>query len=400
MRLLDNTVQEYAWGSYTALSGLLGQTSPSARPQAELWMGAHPAAPSRVQVDDGGWASLLDVVGADAAGMLGPALAGRHGGRLPFLFKVLAAREPLSLQAHPNLAQAQEGFERESLARIPLSAPNRNYRDANHKPELICAMGPFDALCGFRPAPETMALFKALQVAELEPAISTLKATPDSRGVRTVFQGMMRLPTAAKADVAKACVEGCRAHVTLGGDFTRECAWAVRLGELYPGDVGAVTALMLNLVHLEEGQALYLPAGNLHAYLEGVAVELMASSDNVLRGGLTPKHVDVPELLRVLDFQDAPAVPLEAAEVSPYERAYDTPAPEFRLSRMDLDAEDTYEPERRGPEILLCTQGPARLSSGQATLSLPRGASAFVAASEPAYTLHGPCAVFRATPGG
>ncbi len=398
MRLLQNTIQEYAWGSHSAIPALLGRPSPSAKPQAELWMGAHPAAPSRVE-HHGRWVSLLEVLAEDPPAQLGAPLVARYGGRLPFLFKVLAAKQPLSLQAHPNLAQAEEGFARESGARIPLDAPNRCYKDANHKPEILVALGSFEALCGFRPAEETREIFSALQVSELEPAISTLQATPDVRGVRAVFHGLMKLPAEARADVARACVEGCRAHVTVGGVWTRECAWAMKLGELYPGDIGAVTSLMLNLLHLEDGEAIYLPAGNLHAYLEGVGVELMANSDNVLRGGLTPKHVDVPELLRVLDFTPGRVVPLTAEPTAPNERTYATPTPEFRLTRVDLRAGERCTPERRGPEILLCTEGPVRVTGGAGELTLARGSSAFVAASEPQYTLHGPGALFRATAG-
>jgi mannose-6-phosphate isomerase len=396
--LLDNVIQPYAWGSRTAIASLMGRPTPSPTPEAELWMGAHPGAPSRVKTG-GATASLLETIRQAPERELGEAITRRFGAELPFLLKVLAAGTPLSLQTHPSLAQAREGFARENAQGIPLSAPHRNYKDANHKPELLCALTPFDALCGFRCADQTLALFEALAVPAMEPLLRPLRESVDERGVRRMFETLMTLPRGERGPLVEAAVAGCARRAATGAPYARELGWAVRLGELYPGDPGVLGALMLNLVRLEPGEAIYLPAGNLHAYLEGVGVEIMANSDNVLRGGCTPKHVDVPELLRVLDFRCAPIPPMRAQPARDGEEVYETPTEEFRLSRLPLTAGTAVRPERRGAEILLCIEGHARLSSGRVSLEVPRGGSAFVSASDGAYTLEGEGVVFRATAG-
>jgi mannose-6-phosphate isomerase len=398
MDLLDNVIQPYAWGSRTAIAELLGQPSPSSACQAELWMGAHPGAPSRVNRPTGG-VSLLEAIRASPERELGEQVTRRFGAELPFLFKVLAAETPLSLQTHPSLAQAREGYARENALGVPVGAPHRNYKDANHKPELICALTPFDALCGFRSADETLALFDSLGVAALEPLLAPLRASPDAKGVARMFEALMTLPREQRGPLVDAVVSACAAREGKGGRFAAELKWALRLGELYAGDPGVIGSLMLNLVRLRPGEAIYLSAGNLHAYLRGVGVELMANSDNVLRGGCTPKHVDVPELLRVLDFRCGPIGLVPAATTDGVESVYPTPTDEFRLSRFQLRPGVSAQPRRRGPEILLCTEGSARLSAGGQSLALPRGASVFVSAAEGAYTLEGEGVVYRATSG-
>lgn len=396
MDVLDNVIQQYAWGSRTALAQLTGRPAPSPTPEAELWMGAHPGAPSRVR-RDGRTASLLDVIRAAPERELGPALARRFEGQLPFLFKVLAAGAPLSLQTHPSLAQAREGWARENAAGVPLSAPHRNYKDANHKPEILCALTPFDALCGFRAADATLALLGSLQVPALDALLAPLRASPDAAGVRRFFEAVMTLPRAQCAPLVDAVAAACARPDRQ--EWAAERRWGVRLAEQYPGDPGVLGALMLNLLHLTPGEAVYLPAGNLHAYLEGVGVELMANSDNVLRGGCTPKHVDVPELLRVLDFRCGPVAPLRAQAGAEGEQVYVTPTEEFRLSRFALTQGTCAAPERRGAEILLCTQGVVGVGTGGSTLQLPRGGALFVAASDGPYTLEGSGTVYRATAG-
>lgn len=380
MLRLKNPVQPYAWGSPTAIPALLG-VEPTGAPQAELWLGAHPSAPSEV-VGDGG----LDAVIARApAALLGDAVVTRFGPGLPFLLKVLAAAQPLSLQAHPSLAQAQAGFAREDAAQVPRAAAHRNYKDANHKPELICALGPFHALCGFRRVADSVALFRALGL----PLADRLERD----GLEATFAHVMTRSEAERKALAASVAEACAARAP--GGFEAECAWGVKLAKQYPGDVGLVGALLLNLVTLQDGEALYLPAGNLHAYLEGVGVELMANSDNVLRGGLTPKHVDVPELLSVLSFEDGPAKVL--TPVGAPEAVYETPAPEFRLSRIDVVRPVTLP--RRGPEVLLVTRGDVEVACGGEVLDLAQGESVFVGADEGALELDGEGRVFRATVG-
>jgi mannose-6-phosphate isomerase len=346
-----------------------------------------------------GTQTLLEAIQSAPERELGEAVVRRFGKDLPFLLKVLAAETPLSLQTHPSLEQAREGYARENALGVPLSAPHRNYKDANHKPELICALTPFDALCGFRRADETLALLDALGLSALEPLLAPLRAAPDARGISRLFEALMTLPREQRGPLVDAVVAACASRAGQGGRFSEELRQAVRLGALYPGDPGVIGALLLNLVRLQPGEAIYLPAGNLHAYLRGVGVEIMANSDNVLRGGCTPKHVDVPELLRVLDFRCGPIGVVHPTSTDGVELVYPTPTEEFRLSRLQLRPGVSSRPERRGPEILLCTEGSARLSVGGETLALPRGASVFVRAADGAYTLEGEGSVYRATAG-
>jgi mannose-6-phosphate isomerase len=311
--------------------------------------------------------------------------------------KVLAAEQPLSLQAHPTAEQAAAGFADEQRRGVPLEAPTRNYKDPHHKPELICALTPFDALCGFRHAADTVDLFEALTVPGLDVLIDPLRADPSASGLARVTRTLLTMDAANAATLVEQAIAACAAH---RGRWQREAAWAVRLAAQYRGDRGVLVALLLNLVTLEPGQAIYLDAGNLHAYLSGVGVEIMASSDNVLRGGLTPKHVDVPELLRVLDFSNGPVAVRQPRAVAPDEDTWDTPAAEFRLSRMTV----REVPQTRvvsGPELLFCQQGDVRLETADGTpdVVFRSGEAVFVPASSSSYSVRGDATVFRAMPG-
>jgi mannose-6-phosphate isomerase len=394
--VLKNPIMPYAWGSHSVIADLLGAPTPSAEPQAELWLGSHPKAPSGV-THAGATESLLSLIEGAPEDVLGKRLVERFGPRLPFLLKVLAAETPLSLQAHPNLDQARAGFEREEREGIPLDAPHRNYKDRSHKPELLCALTRFDALCGFRPIGRTLQLFEELAVPELEELATLLRAQPDANGLRELFSRLMTAAPAAARELVEATLGACRKLDGAGSGFASEAAWALRVADLYPGDPGIVSALLLNLVSLEPGQALYLPAGNLHAYLHGAGIEIMASSDNVLRGGLTPKHVDVPELLRVLDFGDRDVTPIQGHTMT-HERIYETPAPEFQLSRVALGPGERLERlERAGPQILLCVEGEFDLEEHHAqSVRLARGKSVFVPANAAACTLQGSGTAYRA----
>jgi len=395
IRELTNTIQPYAWGSSTALAELRGEPSPSALPEAELWMGAHPLAPSRLSVDG---QTLASAIAAAPLACLGAAVQSEFGARLPFLLKVLAAGTPLSLQAHPSIAQAQQGFAADEAQGIPLEAPHRNYKDQNHKPELLCALGEFWALCGFRDVAQTLELLDELGAPALSPYRALLAAEPNGIGIKKAFSSLMQAPVELARPLSLATAAACRAHTERGRPrFARELRWVARLGELYPGDVGVVSSLLLNLVRLETGEAVYLPAGNLHAYLGGTGVELMASSDNVLRGGLTPKHVNVPELLRVLDFEPLQVEPLRPVAHGD-EQVYETPAREFCLSRFERSAASpSLDVSVTGPEIWLVTHGSFELASaGSPPLALGPTRSAFVSAATGALTLRGNGRIFRA----
>lgn len=382
MDLLENPIRPYAWGSRTAIASLQGRPSPSPGPEAELWIGAHPAGPSRAR-----GRTLGELISATPEAALGPRALERFGPRLPFLLKVLAAEAPLSLQAHPSQEQAEQGFADEEKRGVPREAPHRNYKDANHKPELLCALTPFDALCGFRPIAPTLALLDALG---LSVEMSALRKDPTANGLKRIFHAWMALPKEQAAALAERVANGAR---LLEGDFYRERKWLLRLAELYPGDPGIAGAALLNVLHLEPGEAVYLAAGNLHAYLGGVGVEIMASSDNVLRGGLTPKHVDVPELLKVLDFSPLEVKP-QVAIASGKEHVYAVPTPEFRLSRLDAGFDSE---ERWGPDLLLCTAGKCVVAAGGRSLALQSGQAAFLPFADGAYSVAGDATVYRAT---
>jgi len=387
---LRNPVKSYAWGSRTAIPELLGEAA-SEVPQAELWMGAHPSAPSQVQVGEGEL-GLDAFVAGDPAAILGAGVAARHAGELPFLMKVLAADAPLSIQAHPSLAQAREGFARENAAGIALDAPQRNYRDANHKPELICALTRFVALDRFRAPDQVAERLGELEARDLEGALLALR----EGGLASFFQTLMTLDADARRRVLG------KASRVAAGSSESALAWVARLVDAYPGDLGALAPLYLNLVELNPGEALYLPAGELHSYLGGVGLELMANSDNVLRGGLTAKHVDVPELMTTLSFAHGPLVPVQAERVSGCERLYPSPAAEFVLSVLEVHAGQSFEsPLERDVEILLCTSGGCRLSerSGGLSLELQRGESVLLPAVLGGYRVEGEGVIYRAQVG-
>ncbi|AEV71056.1 mannose-6-phosphate isomerase, class I [Mycolicibacterium rhodesiae NBB3] len=407
MNLLRGAVRTYAWGSRTAIADFTGRPSPTAHPEAELWFGAHPGDPAWLETDNGE-TSLLDTLRDDPEGQLGASVRGRFGDTLPFLLKVLAADEPLSLQAHPSARQAAEGFAREDRLGIPVTAPNRNYRDASHKPEILVALEEFEALAGFRPVEESIELMRSLAVTDLDPFVNLLVGQPDADGLRALFTTWITAPQPDLDVLVPAVIDGAIHYVrSRNTTFAAEARTVLELGERYPGDAGVLASMLLNRITLEPGEAIYLPAGNLHAYLQGVGVEVMANSDNVLRGGLTPKHVDVPELLRVLDFTPAsddlirPTITRDGMEL-----VYETPAPEFAVSELSIDGEhlghEIDAPSRHdGPQILLCTQGSTVVSAKGGSVTLNRGSAAWVAADEGPIRLAAdtPTKLFRATVG-
>ncbi|MFZ4240103.1 mannose-6-phosphate isomerase, class I [Streptomyces murinus] len=380
MDRLDNTVRPYAWGSPTAIPQLLG-VEPTGEPQAEMWMGAHPGAPSRTARG-----TLAEVIDADPERELAKETVARFGPRLPFLLKILAAGAPLSLQVHPDLEQAREGYADEERRGVPIDAPHRNYKDANHKPELICALTEFDGLCGFREPAHAAELLAALGVDSLKPYVDLLGAHPEEAALREVLTAIL---SADRADMARTVAEATAACARLGGDHAPYAG----LAHHFPGDPGVIAAMLLNHVRLQPGEALFLGAGVPHAYLDGLGVEIMANSDNVLRCGLTPKHVDVPELLRVVRFEAGDPGVLRPEAAPDGEEVYETPIDEFRLSRYALaEGGAAHDLTRDTPQILLCTAGSVRAGEHE----LGPGQSVFVPAGEQA-GISGAGTVFRAT---
>ncbi len=402
MDRLVGSVQRYPWGDPAFIPRLQGRVA-SGAPEAELWFGAHPVSPSRLARSG---EALDDLVAAHPDDVLGPDVARRYG-RFPFLVKVLAAAGPLSIQAHPSLAQARAGHRREEAAGIAWDSPRRTYRDDNHKPELLAALTPFEAKCGFRPLADTRRLVDLVVSAGPTSALVDLRSRLDGSGtgsgasgtgdravVAAVVGWLLGLaPDAAGplvADVVAACEKLLAGAVPAEVEpYEAELRWTGRLDHQYPGDAGVVVALLLNHVVLAPGEAVYLEAGNLHAYLRGAGVEVMANSDNVVRGGLTAKHVDVAELVSILDTAPAPA-PVQIA--SGRHHRYRVPAPEFALTRMvapvggpdAVEAVDTPA----GPEIVLVTEGRAVLSSvGGPPLEVGPGEAALVTPGDGAYRI-------------
>ena len=360
MLKLTGKVQDYAWGDTSSIATLQGRT-PSGRPEAEVWFGAHPSAPSATENGP-----LDGVIAADPVSALG------EPGTLPFLVKLLAAARPLSIQAHPSIAQAREGFARENGAGIPLDAAHRNYKDDNHKPEILIALTPFKAMAGFRPVEQTVELLDELSVPELDKARKML--ADDSVGahqrLRLVLSEWLELddPTPIVNSVLDRVAE-------LDSFVARNLVF---IGEAFPGDVGVLAALLLNHVELEPGQALFLPAGNMHAYLEGFGVEVMANSDNVLRGGLTEKYIDIAELEDIVVFEpitDPILVPDEEADDGVRCAKFPIPVPDFSVTRYSGEGSVPLE----GPAIILSVAG--RVALGD-SLGIDPGEAAFIAAED------------------
>jgi mannose-6-phosphate isomerase len=384
---LTNTVRHYPWGSRTVIPQLLGEPTPAEQPAAELWMGAHPDDPS--VLSDG--TPLDKAIAADPEGLLGPAALERFGARLPFLLKVLAAETPLSLQAHPTPEQAEAGFAAEERAGIPRDDPTRTFKDPHHKPELLLALTRFEALCGFRPVEESLHCLAKLQVPELKPTIAALARG----GLRAAVPQVIALSGRQRSALVETVAEAASRFVAAADpEFINTYRWAASLAESYPADPGVVISLMCNHLVLEPGEAVFLPAGNLHAYLSGAGVEVMASSDNVLRGGLTTKHVDLAALIEVLDFRDG-RVPILHPVLGPGGLRYPVPVADFDLTRCQLDA-GAGTLTTSGPQVLLCTEGTAVVSSATDELVLEQGRSAFVPAGEP-ISVRGPAVLYRAT---
>jgi mannose-6-phosphate isomerase len=404
---LHNTIQEYAWGSLSAIPELLGRASPADKPQAELWMGAHPKAPSRVLLPEGDELPLPEMIARDPAGTLGPAVAEKFAGCLPFLFKVLAAAQPLSIQAHPNLEQARAGFHRENEQGIPLDAFRRNYRDDNHKPEVISALTPFWALNGFRPLPQMIDLLRSVGFSSIGKQIDAFGSRPTGTGLKTFFASLMGLDPETREWAiqeaqgwAERQLSGRPGDAPASGGERRPADsiadWLLRLGEIYPGDIGVLSPLLLNLLLLQPGDTMFLKAGVLHAYLEGTGIELMANSDNVIRGGLTPKHMDVDELLSILRFEGRAVQLAESTETLPGQRIFHTPAREFRLAEIRVSPNQPYRnPDRGSIELMIILDGQGRIETVD-SLALCKGDSLVIPASTGPYTIHGPLHLYRA----
>jgi len=425
-----NPIQAYDWGSYSFIQDLLSIPSKKDQPYAELWMGAHPKSPSRL-VSEGCEIGLDIAIEADKEHMIGKNLTG-----LPYLFKILAAERPLSIQAHPNKKQAETGYRKENELGIPFDAPNRNYKDNNHKPELMCALTTFSSMCGFRSLSSICTLAREFGMfsitgnpkSEISTHISnntskhSQKATipvkkvansptfgtllsflfneiypTDQLKLKTLFSSLLRLDDEQKQFLLADYLSSIQLHEPQSEETEQIKFWTLKLADLYPNDIGIVSPLLLNIIRLKPYQAIYLEAGVLHAYLQGAGVEIMANSDNVLRGGLTSKYIDPEELISVLKFEPFLPEIIKPLHISKQEAVYQTPAKEFILSRVDICTNHSYYTKSiNSAEIILCIEGNATCSNATTSISIRSGESVFIPAGQTSYTISGNACLFIA----
>jgi len=357
-------------------------------------MGAHPKAPSLVKCDDN-WISLLELIEKNPDHILGKKVSEKFDNRLPYLFKVLAAAKPLSIQAHPSVDQAKQGFERENRQGIPLDAYNRNYKDDNHKPECICAQTLFWALNGFRKISEIVGLMEKICPQGLKKELDTLRRQQSPMELKKFFQSLMTMNGQRQTQIISRAVSNAKKFT----DDDPAYKWMIDLHKEYPEDIGVFSPILLNLICLEPGQAMFLPAGELHAYLDGVGIELMANSDNVLRGGLTPKYIDIPELLNVLNFEARKVNILGTEQINECEWVYESHAEEFILSIIDVKEGIIYNSTTdRSIEILLCSDGKATIADigENDKVVIDRGKSIIIPAVVKKYSIQGNAAFYKA----
>ncbi len=388
MQHLRGTLVNYPWGTFDVIPTLLGE-EPDGRPVAEFWLGAHPLSPS--DLGD----TPLDEALADTPALLGEATAAEYGNRLPFLLKVLSARHALSIQAHPDRAQAEEGFASEEAAGIPRTAPERTYRDDWPKPEILIALEEFHTLVGFRDPHVTAALFRALDAGpDAERLLAPLVARGGQAALQEVFLDVLALGDDPRRIIDQVLAAAVR-HRNAGGTLGVLARTALQLDDTFPADPGILAALLMNHVVLQPGQALYLPAGRMHAHLRGTGIEVMATSDNVLRGGLTTKHIAVDELVKVVDFSWVEPEILSGTETAPGVWAYPTPCPEFDVWRLELVPGRTVTlPADTTARIALVTRGDAAFVEGDESMPAPQGSALFVAAGRSGVQVTGDAQLF------
>tara|TARA_R110002167_G_scaffold220460_5_gene425078 strand:- start:10686 stop:11870 length:1185 start_codon:yes stop_codon:yes gene_type:complete len=385
---LQNTIQAYNWGHPQAMEKLFDIPNPDHLPQAEMWMGAHDKAPSLIQRPQ-----AMDLfISENPEQILGVEVSHRFSGKLPFLFKVLSAEKPLSIQAHPNKAQAEIGFANENKQGLALNAACRNYRDNNHKPELIYALTPFKAMNGFRTIGEIVRLFSLIDNPVLGTWVTALQTADDSEGLKQFYQNIMRLQGAEQQQLINDAL-------SISKDSAESALHEILyLQQFYPGDIGVLSPLFLNVVTLLPGEAMFLKAGTLHAYLQGTGLEIMASSDNVLRGGLTNKHVDIKELIKTIEFEPINQDELRVQSLMVQgQESFPVPVNDFTFNV--IYASDTAKSFTcHSAEILFCLQGAVtvRTSAGQHFV-LRLGQSCLVTAQTLEYSIEGCGRIARAS---
>ncbi|MDY0336794.1 MAG: mannose-6-phosphate isomerase, class I [Candidatus Cloacimonadaceae bacterium] len=361
MKLLTPSLQRYAWGSKSYIQDLI--SLPHEGVIAEMWLGAHSKAPARI-----GEHSLEQVIAQNPELWIDPSLMSKTR-TLPYLLKVLAADEPLSIQVHPNKTQAEQGFAREEALGIALDDPRRSYKDSNHKPELIMALTPFTALCGIRDFRQIIRIFEAYDIGKYLPAYPRFRASADQDSFRALYTQIL----SGRLDG----IEEQLNQLEPVEDYQDELIWARRLAVKYPGDPFIIAPFIMNLITLSPASAMFLAAGIPHAYLQGAGVEIMAASDNVLRAGLTPKHIDKADLLNIARLEPYTPGIITVPDTQNILHRYPVPVEDFALLSCKLHNEMLL-PELNKPAIILCLEGNIRLQKGNEVLDLPKGRAAII----------------------
>ncbi|MEZ9848952.1 mannose-6-phosphate isomerase, class I [Vibrio breoganii] len=391
---LNNVVQNYAWGSTSSLSQLFGIDNPKKQPQAELWMGAHPSGCSTLE---GLNLSLSDYIIRHGTNALGSYTDNRYG-ELPYLFKVLATQAPLSIQVHPNKRKSEIGYTRENQRGIELTAGNRNYKDPNHKPELVYAITLYKAMNGFRPIEEIIALFKEIKIIALIDDVLKLEQVQNAKGLKTFFRTLLTL-TGTKQEDALKQLSKYYEDTSISDTGTKALRYSQSFAEHYPGDNGLLAPLFLNVIELQPGEAMFLHAETPHAYVQGTALEIMASSDNVLRAALTPKHIDVEELIANTRFESTPREKLLTTPL--YVQGdhdhlhFPVPVDDFKFDVITALQEQRIM-FTRSAEIVFCIEGNIEVATKVANIVLTAGESAFIPYDSHCYSVLGQGRLARA----
>lgn len=395
IRVLKNPVQEYAWGSKTVIQPFLGESGSRYKRIAELWLGAHPLNPSSVLINKN-WEPLDQFISRDPELILGKGVSDKFFCRLPFLFKVLAADKPLSIQVHPDLEQARKGFEQENRTGVSVNASNRNYRDSNRKPEILFALTPFVALKGFRKVEEIIQLMDKAFYPVISTEIAQLKKMPDASGLKRFYSSIMTMDRSRKELLVSKAAGIDENQAAADPAFS----WMIKLSREYPGDTGMVSPLIFNLLHLKPGEAIFLNAGEPHAYLHGAGIELMGNSDNVLRGGLTFKHIDVMEFLKITNFNPEPVSLISPQRRSDSEMVFLTPAEEFELSMIMVDDGSPFQSDlNRSVELMICMEGKADIIDMRSAeyFALKKGNSVIIPSAVTGYRIKGNATLYKAS---
>jgi mannose-6-phosphate isomerase len=376
--LLKGKIQNYAWGGSEFVPNLLG-TPVTEEKCAEYWLGAHEKAPSEVLIENME-RPLNKFLKAHLTETLGQKIASKFG-RLSFLFKVLDVKEMLSIQVHPTKIEAEKGFKLENEMGIPLDAANRNYKDDNHKPEIMVALGEFWLLHGFLSEDKLSTTLKNI------PEFTHLLPVFESQGYFGLYKKVMEQSDEENNRILQPLIDRVLPAYKAGNlEKSNPDYWAAKAvdSSLHTTilDKGIYSIYFFNILKANKGEAVFQDAGIPHAYLEGHNMELMANSDNVLRGGLTPKHIDIPELLKHIEFK--PTIPNRMQgemQADGIERIYTSPVPDFELSQLILNASQNYQSETKTAQILILLEGEATITEHKTTLQLQKGASVLILAN-------------------